>query len=28
MFNFFAIQLDETSEVANLAHLCVDTRYV
>ena len=28
MFGFFAIQLDETTDVVNLAELCVYVRYV
>ena len=28
MFGFFAIQLDETMDVANLAKLCVYVRYI
>ena len=28
MFGFFAIQLDETTDVANLAELCVYVRYI
>ena len=28
MFGFFAIQLDETTDVANLAKLCVYVRYI
>ena len=27
-FNFFAIQLDETTDVANLAQVCVYVRYI
>ena len=28
MFGFFAIQLDETTNVANLTELCVYVRYI